>query len=125
MVDRYQQHEIPLIAVTVTQYDQHAVLCRCRATHVAERPEGAPAGRSATGVGDGPNQQAWAVYLMVAHFIPARRAADILESMTGSKPSLGFVHRMLRTARHRLTPHPRAPAPGYTQRPEAFSTITC
>jgi transposase len=98
VVDRYQQHEIPPMAVTVTQFDQHAVLCRCGATHVAARPEGAPAGQSATGVGYGPNLQAWAVYLLVAHFIPARRVVEILESLTGSAPSLGFVHGMLRRA---------------------------
>ncbi|WP_327045242.1 DUF6444 domain-containing protein [Microbispora sp. NBC_01189] len=97
VVDRYQQHEIPLITVTA-QYDQHAVVCGCGSTHVADRPEGAPAGQSATGVGYGANLRAWAVYLMVAHFIPARRVAEILESMTGSAPSLGFVHQMLRRA---------------------------
>src|SRR4051794_15402162 len=29
VVDRYQQHEIPQVAVTITQYDQHRVECGC------------------------------------------------------------------------------------------------
>ncbi|WP_219420411.1 DUF6444 domain-containing protein [Pseudonocardia nigra] len=29
VVDRYQQHEIPELSVTVTQYDQHQVRCGC------------------------------------------------------------------------------------------------
>ncbi|MFD0508105.1 DUF6444 domain-containing protein [Streptomyces chiangmaiensis] len=45
--DRYQQHEIPLVSVSVVQYDQHAVACGCGRVHTAKRPEGAgPAGWS-------------------------------------------------------------------------------
>jgi hypothetical protein len=47
IVDQYQQHEIPQVAVKVTQYDQHAVACGCGQVHTAARPAG-PA-RSATG----------------------------------------------------------------------------
>ena len=39
VVDRYQQHEIPQVAVTVTQYDQHQVACGCGKLHTAARPE--------------------------------------------------------------------------------------
>lgn len=93
--DRYQQHEIPLVAVRVTQYDQHAVRCGCGRVHTAARPDGARPGP----VGYGPNLQAWAVYLMVVHFIPAQRVVQLLESITGAAPSAGFVHGMLaRTA---------------------------
>src|SRR5512144_1296054 len=52
VVDRYQQHEIPQVAVRVTQYDQHEVACGgCGRTHTAARPEGARPGP----VGYGPN----------------------------------------------------------------------
>src|SRR5262249_19839868 len=61
VVDRYQQHEIPLVAVTVTQYDQHSVACACGRVHTAARPRGAGAGR----VEYGPNLRAFAVYLLV------------------------------------------------------------
>lgn len=94
VVDRYQQHEIPLVAVKVTQYDQHAVACRCGIVHTADRPEGARSGP----VGYGPNLQAWCVYLMVVHFVPAQRCRDLVESLTGTAPSAGFVHGMLKRA---------------------------
>jgi len=95
VVDSYQQHEIPQVSVKVTQYDQHRVRCGCGRVHTAARPEGARSGI----VGYGPNLQAFAVYLMVVHFIPAHRCVALLESLTGAAPSVGFVHGMLaRTA---------------------------
>ena len=97
VVDRYQQHEIPLVAVTVTQYDQHQVRCGCGRVHTAARPDGARSGP----VGYGPNWPAFAVYLMVVHFIPAHRVVALLESLTGG----GAVGRVrARPAR----PHRRA-----------------
>jgi len=94
VVDRYQQHEIPRVAVRVTQYDQHSVRCGCGRVHTAARPEGARCGP----VGYGPNLQAFAVYLMVVHFVPAHRCVALLESLTGAAPSVGFVHGMLARA---------------------------
>lgn len=94
VVDRYQQHEIPLVAVKVTQYDQHAVACRCGVVHTAARPEGSRSGP----VGYGPNLQAWCVYLMVVHFVPVQRCRQLVESLTGTAPSAGFVHGMLERA---------------------------
>lgn len=95
VVDRYQQHEIPPVSVTVTQYDQHEVRCGCGRVHTASRPAGARTGP----VGYGPNLQAFAVYLMVMHFVPPARCVQLLTSLTGAAPSVGFVHGMLnRTA---------------------------
>ena len=96
VVDRYQQHEIPQVAVRITQYDQHEVACcGCRRRHTATRPEGARPGP----VGYGPHLAAFAVYLMVMHFVPAHRVVTLLESLTGTAPSVGFVHGLLaRTA---------------------------
>jgi hypothetical protein len=94
VVDRYQQVEVPLMTATLTQYDQHAVRCGCGKLHTAARPEGAGAGP----VGYGPNLQAWAVYLMVVHFIPVQRCVQMLQSLTGATPSPGFVHGMLSRA---------------------------
>ena len=112
IVDRYQQHEIPAIAVRVTQYDQHRVLCGCGVVHTAPRPEGARSGP----VGYGPNLQAFAVYLMVVQFIPAHRVVALLESLTGAAPSVGFVHGMLaravRVAGRGGQTHPRPDHPG-------------
>jgi len=94
VVDRYQQHDIPQVAVTVTQYDQHAVRCGCGRVHTAGRPDGARSGP----VGYGPELQAFVVYLMVVHFIPAERCVALLESLTGAAPSVGFVHGLLARA---------------------------
>jgi len=94
VVDRYQQHDIPQVAVTVTQFDQHAVRCGCGRVHTAGRPDGARSGP----VGYGPELQAFVVYLMVVHFIPAERCVALLESLTGAAPSVGFVHGLLARA---------------------------
>jgi len=32
---------------------------------------------------------------MVVHFVPAHRCAELLESVTGAAPSVGFVHSMI------------------------------
>jgi transposase len=93
-VDRYQQHEIPRVSVKITQYDQHAVRCGCGRVHTAACPEGARTGT----VGCCPNLQSFAVYLMVVHFIPAKRCVELLESLTGAAPSVGFAHGMLSRA---------------------------
>src|SRR5436190_3107829 len=98
VVDRYQQHEIPLVSVTVTQYDQHSAACACGRVHTAARPEGAGAGR----VEYGPNLRAYAVYLLVVHFVPVHRVVEILTSLTGATPSAGFVHSLLRRAARTL-----------------------
>ena len=92
VVDRYQQHEIPLVTVTLTQYEQHAVACSCGTVHTAKRPEGAGAGL----VEYGPQLKAFAVYLMVQHFVPVERCRRILASLTGAEPSIGFVHGLLK-----------------------------
>jgi transposase len=91
IVDRYQQTEIPQTRARVTQYDQHAVRCGCGKVHTATRPEGARSGP----VGYGPNLQAWVVFLMVVHHVPTHRCVQVLEALTGAKPSVGFVHGLL------------------------------
>ena len=94
-MDCYQQHEIPQVSVKITQYDQHRVRCGCGRVHTAGRPEGARSGLT----GYGPCLRAFAVSLMVVHFIPAHRCVELLASLTGARPSVGFVHGMLeRTA---------------------------
>jgi transposase len=98
VVDRCQQHEIPLVTVTVTQYDQHAVACSCGKVHTAARPSCAGSGR----VEYGPNLRAYAVYLLVVHFVPVHRVAEILTSLTGAEPSAGSVHSLLRRAARAL-----------------------
>ena len=39
------------------------------------------------------------MYLLIIHHLPTHRLVELLESLTGAKPSAGFVHTMLaRTA---------------------------
>ena len=90
----HQQVEIPLASARVIQHDLHAVACGCGKVHRAARP----AGISAARVSYGPNLQAWCVFLMVCHAIPVHRCAELIEALTGAKPSAGFVHGMLARA---------------------------
>ena len=91
----HQQVDIPLAAARVTQHDLHEVACGCGRVHRAA----APAGTGAAGtVTYGVNLQGWCVYLMAAHAIPVHRCAELIESLTGAKPSPGFVHSMIRRA---------------------------
>jgi hypothetical protein len=84
----HQLVEIPLAAAKVIQYDLHAVACACGRVHQAGRPAGPGARGTVT---YGPNLQAWCVFLMVAHAIPVHRCAELIESLTGARPSAGFV----------------------------------
>lgn len=99
VVDRYQQHEIPQLAVRVTRYDRHSVRCGCGRVRARPGP-----------VGYGPDLQAFVVYLMVVHFIPADRCVALLQSLTGAAPSVGFVHGLLARA-------VRAARPGASEDP--------
>ncbi|MGH3124514.1 MAG: IS66 family transposase [Streptosporangiaceae bacterium] len=91
----HQQVDIPLAAARVTQHDLHEVACDCGAVHRAAGPAGTGAAGTVT---YGVNLQAWCVYLMAAHAIPVHRCGELIESLTGAKPSPGFVHGMLRRA---------------------------
>jgi transposase len=95
VVASHQQVEIPLVSARVIQHDRHAVACSCGKIHRAPAPAGAGSPGTVT---YGPNLQAWCVYLMVAHAIPVHRCAELVESLTGARPSAGFVHGMLARA---------------------------
>jgi transposase len=88
----HQVVDVPLVTATVTQYDEHAVGCACGRLHTAAPP--AQAGAPGT-VTYGLNIQAWCVFLMVAHHVPVHRCAELIESLSGAKPSPGFVHAMI------------------------------
>jgi transposase len=84
--------EVPLAAARVVQYDSHAVACACGRVREASPPAGA--GQAGT-VAWGLNARALAVFLMVVHHVPVERCAGILESLSGIRPSDGFVHALL------------------------------
>ena len=87
--------EIPLASAQVIQHDLHEVACGCGRVHRAAAPAGAGAAGTVT---YGPNLQAWCVYLIAAHAIPVHRCAELIEALTGAKPSPGFVHAMIARA---------------------------
>jgi transposase len=91
----HQVMDTPVVTAALTQYDGHAVSCRCGRVHVAEPPAGA--GEPGT-VTYGPNVQAWCVFLLVMHHIPVERCAEIIGALTGTRPSDGFVHSVLARA---------------------------
>ena len=91
----HQEVEIPEMAATVIQHDLHAVACSCGRVHQAAAPAAAGAPGTVT---YGTGLQAWCVYLMAAHVIPVHRCAELIEALTGARPSPGFVHGLLARA---------------------------
>jgi transposase len=91
----HQVTDLPEARAETTQYDRHEVQCSCGRVHVAAAPQ--EAGQPGT-VACGLNVQAWCVFLMVMHHVPVERCADILESMSGVRPSDGWVHSLLARA---------------------------
>ncbi len=67
---------------------------RCGAAAVPSARRPCPRAGAPT-VTYGPNLQALCVYLMVAHAVPVHRCTELIESLTGARPSAGFVHGML------------------------------
>ena len=85
--------DLPEARAQTTQYDRHEVECPSSRRHVADAPPEA-AGAPGT-VTYGLNFQAWCVFLLVMHHVPVERCAGILESMSGTRPSDGWVHALL------------------------------
>ena len=85
----HQVTDLPEAQAQTTQYDRHEVRCACGRVHLADAPPRAgPPGTVTYGL----NVQVWCVFLMVMHHVPVERCADILESMSGTRPSDGWVH---------------------------------
>ena len=95
VVASHQLMDTPAVTSVLTQYDGHAVACRCGLVRAASPPPGA--GEAGT-VTYGPNLQAWCVFLLVAHHVPVERCAGIIEALTGTRPSDGWVHAMIARA---------------------------
>ena len=92
----HQVTDLPGARAETIQHDRHEVECACGRSHVAGPPPEA-AGAPGT-VTYGLNFQAWCVFLMVMHHVPVERCADILGSMSGTRPSDGWVHALLARA---------------------------
>jgi transposase len=93
----HQVIDLPEARAGTVQYDRHEVECTCGRRHLADAP--AEAGAAVPGtVSYGLGFQAWCVFLMVMHHVPVERCADIIESMSGTRPSDGWVHALLARA---------------------------
>ena len=92
----HQVTDLPGAHAETIQHDRHEVECACGRSHIAGPPPEA-AGAPGT-VTYGLNFQAWCVFLMVMHHVPVERCADILGSMSGTRPSDGWVHALLARA---------------------------
>ncbi len=92
----HQVSDLLEMRAKTTRYDRHEVQCGCGRVHVADAPPQA-AGAPGT-VTCGLEFQAWCVFLMVMHHVPVERCADIIESMSGTRPSGGWVHALLARA---------------------------
>ncbi len=86
---------IPLAAAQVIQHDLHEVQCACGRVCRAAAPAGAGTAGTVT---YGVNLRAWCTCLIAAHAIPVHRCAELIEALTGAKPSPGFVHSMIARA---------------------------
>ena len=88
----HQVHDLPPVAVEVTQHDVWRVRCGCGREHVAPAPAGVPAAPSSYGV----NLRALVVYLIIYQHVPVERCVQLIADLTGGTgPSAGFVHGML------------------------------
>jgi hypothetical protein len=92
----HQVTDLPEARAVTIQHDRHEAECACGRRHVADAPPEA-AGAPGT-VSYGLSFQAWCVFLMVMHHVPVERCADIIESMSGIRPSDGWVHALLERA---------------------------
>jgi transposase len=91
----HQVIDLPEARAETSQHDRHEVECACGRRHVADAPPQAGAPGTVT---YGLNLQAWCVFLMVMHHVPVQRCADIIASMSGTRPGDGWGHELLARA---------------------------
>ena len=96
----HQVTDLPEARAVTIRHDRHEVQCACGRAHVADAPPQA-AGAPGT-VTYGLNFQALARVLAGDAPRPGGRCADILESMSGTRPSDGWVHKLLERAARRV-----------------------
>jgi transposase len=83
----HQVFDLPHIRLEVTEHRCEQKECpSCHRVTTAQAPQGA---RHATQYG--PRMSAWAVYLTIGHFIPVARTCELFWTLTGTRPSQGWV----------------------------------
>jgi transposase len=91
-VVRRQVTDIAPAVATVTEHRLHQRRCGCGKVTTAPAPVGvadAPASY-------GPNLRAWVVYALVFGHIPVARVVELVTDLSGARPSVGWVCRVLR-----------------------------
>ncbi|MGH3448429.1 MAG: IS66 family transposase [Nocardioidaceae bacterium] len=92
----HQVHDLPQVAIKVTQHDVWRVRCACGKEHVGTLPDQVSSAPASYGL----NLKSLAVYLLIYQHVPTERCTALIADWTGSRaPSTGFIHSMLaRTA---------------------------
>jgi transposase len=86
-VVKYQVFDLPKIRLEVTEHRCERKICpTCQRISTAQPPEHA---RQPTQYG--PQLAGWAVYLTIGHFVPVARTCAVIQTLTGSRPSQGWV----------------------------------
>jgi transposase len=85
-VVRRQVFDLPAARMKVTEHQLAVCRCACQTVSTAAGPAGVNAATQY-----GPSVAALAAYLVVAHHIPVKRAAQILADLCGAAVSVGWV----------------------------------
>ena len=95
-----QVFDLPEIALEVTEHQCESKTCpACQRTSSTEPPAGAT---SLTQYG--PRLSGLAIYLTVAHFVPVARTCALIQTLTGTKPSHGWVLACQKRLSRKLDP---------------------
>ena len=79
----HQVHDLPEVAIKVTQHDVWRVRCGCGREHAGTHPAGVPAAPSSYGAG----LKALVVYLIVYQHVPVERCVQLVADLTGGRPA--------------------------------------
>jgi transposase len=99
----HQVFDLPKTPLVVTEHVMEHKACDCGEVTIAPAP---PEAEQPTQYG--PRLAGLAVYLHVQHFVPLKRTADIIETLTGSRVSEGWIQNCQRRVSSRLDPFIRA-----------------
>lgn len=95
----HQVFDLPETPLIVTEHRLEHKDCTCGQITIASAP---PEARQPTQYG--PRLSAFAIFLHVQHFIPLKRTADIIETMTGKRVSEGWIQASQRRLSNQLDP---------------------
>jgi transposase len=83
----HQVFDLPDIRLEVTEHRCERKVCPdCQRVSTAQPPAGASQPTQY-----GPRMAGWAVYLTIGHFVPVARTCELLRTLTGTRPSQGWV----------------------------------